>query len=190
MAWVRPKHKPKQKNPAQEVESLRPLLQFFSAGHTPRQSPSRPRQLAIMPPPPQPQQDNYYEVVPPAHHHHHREFTDEFPEEPIINNHAFSFSRDKLVPIAPKQQPRSSRPKSSKAPPRVVAAQPPQQQIIERPVIQYIREPSPPPPSSRPRTRPPASHYRSPPPRRRGAADAAARSVSSRWASATTPLEL
>ena len=175
MAWVRPKHpKPKRKDPVEEADALRPLLQFFSAGHTPRQA-SRSRLLHnIAPPPPH---EHFHEEAPEGEDHGVTEYS---PQE-TVNNHAFSFSRDRLVPIAPKQS-------KARKPAPVERARQPQQHIVQQPIVQYPRDVSPPPPA-RPKPRAPTKSRPPPQPRQHFTADAP-RSVSSRWISATTPLQL
>ncbi len=168
MAWVRPKHpKNKRKDPAEAADSLRPILQYFSGGHVPRPNP-RPR---FHHSPPQP--IAYIEEAPWST----PQDVSERPPQEELNSHAFSFSRDRLVPITPKQSNRS----------KIHGARAShQQQIIQRPMTYHSREPSPPPPRSSARVAP---KNRPPIPRQHVAADTS-RTVSSRWESATTPLRL
>ncbi|KAL6719989.1 hypothetical protein ACLMJK_001910 [Lecanora helva] len=190
MAWVRPKNtKPKHRDPAEAADSLRPILRYFSAGHTPKGS-LRPRmsqqQLQIC--------DNEYDE---------ENSSDERPDA-----HAFSFSRDKLIPIAPKKP--SGRPKNNQSHnqpvPRQLQAEEPvvkrtrsispisnnQPQVIGVPPIHRPRNisPSPPPPpqilsfkarvDAKKRAAPVRHHVTTDP----------SGAVSSRWRSATTPLDL
>ena len=199
MAWVRPKNKPKPRDPAQEADALRPILQFFSAGHTPKHV-SRPRA-------PQQKLLTYYEEYdhesPPRRQHEIEEY-DELEE---VNPHAFSFSRDRLVPIVPKPagRPKNSHGRSNHQPQTVERPavhrtrdiSPPsihQPQIVERATTYRTRDvspslspPSPPPPLSfKARV---AAKSRASSARHHGAGDSS-RTVSSRWTSATTPLDL
>lgn len=176
MAWVRPKNpKPKQKDPMEVAESMRPILQFFSAGHTPKQG-SRPRlpqqQLQVY--------DDYHEERRPRRQPEIEEYLPEYRAD----EHAFSFSRDRLIPIAPK-------PSSRKTPSHNRPIQ--QAQTVERPMTHRTRSistPSPPPsvPPLSFKARVEAKH-RAPSVCHHVTADPP-RAVSSRWMSATTPLEL
>ena len=174
MAWVRPKPKPRKQDPAEAAESLRPLLQFFSAGHTPKPAP-RSSRLLLMPPPPAQRQSPYDCAHAPARHE--TQIVEVLPEEEV-NDHAFSFSRDRLVPLAPKKL---------TAPKRGQERRSHQPLAPYRPSTRHERETSPPPPPKQ-ELRPVARHAR--PPSRHYATAETSRVSSSRWESATTPLRL
>lgn len=183
MAWVHQKNtKPKRKDPAESVESTRSLLLFLSG----RPPPKTLSQVIHKPPPPneyiehrprKQQHEHEYDEDRPSSRHHCE--TADYDDE--ADAHAFSFSRNRLVPIAPKQ---SNAPKNDRS--RVDQ----QKRIASRTMTQYTREPSPPPPP-RPRAKPRSVANVAPKlPRHYVAPDASSRVVSPMWASATTPLQM
>ena len=178
MAWVRPKNVVKRKDPAKTADSLLPILHYFSGGSVPKPA-SRPRLQQVMVRSPA-----QYEEM-PSRHQLQIEEEDDLEEE--ADAHAFSFSRDKLVPIAPKQKKRSKVYHDNEDhQPHMIPRPRTQHSKTTRTVSTPTPPPPPPPVQPIPRT---VSSYR-PPPTRRHAPSESSRSVSSRWSSATTPLEL
>ncbi len=187
MAWVHQKNtKPKRKDPAEAIESTRSLLLFLSG----RPPPKSITQTLHKPPLPIP--NDYVEPKPSRTHHehdydeerssrHYHEVPENHHQELDADAHAFSFSRDRLVPIAPKHPPapRVDRERVNH-----------QKRITPRTMTQYSRDPSPPPPP-RPRAKPKSVANSGPKlPRHYVAPDTSSRIVSPMWASATTPLQM
>ena len=166
MAWVRPKPK-KQQAPADPTESLRPMLHFLSGRPCPKPT-SRARVFQNSPP-----ADDDVD----RRDWNDRTEPEELSRDEEYNPHAFSFTRDRLVPLP-------SKPKKSKVGQRREFSEPP---MIPPPRSHYTREASPPPPP-RSRARTTASHRT--PPLQHHVTSEPTRSISSRWASATTPLRL
>lgn len=181
MAWTRPKH-PKRKEPVDPVESMTPLLSFFSGRRYASQPNPKPRQTSSpVPRDPilrdlQQAQAMQHEEKPATSHSH------------TASNHPPTSQQQHYAEPEYDQEDHFER-------------------STRRTVSQYVREPSPPPPPPRlPVVRPKprvASYERRKPepviadrhiPRHMPALHyvnaVPSRATSSRWASATTPLNL
>ncbi|CAF9941683.1 hypothetical protein IMSHALPRED_002845 [Imshaugia aleurites] len=176
MAWVRPKH-PKRKVEVDPTESLRPVLEFFSCTR-PSASNSNNRQLARIPKKPLLLLDSY-EPRPLKHNSeeldHHRGQDDHHQKE------------DHHPPPEHHQRPDHHSVDYDRASYH--------ERPSQRSTSHYTRETSPPPPppplpSYKFKARP-GAHLRLMPSRHHLAAENySSRMSTSRWASATTPLEI
>lgn len=178
MAWVRPKH-PKRKVELDPTESLRPVLEYFSCSR-PSASNSTNKELLRTPKKPlllhdsyepRPQRDPYEEPEHhprPDHRHQRAEHHPRAEHRQRADHHTLDYDRADY-----------------------------HERSNQRSTSHYTRETSPlPPPPPPPLTSynlkvRPGAHLRPMPSRRHVAADTyTSRRPASRWASATTPLEM
>ena len=188
MAWVRPKH-PKRKEPVDPTESLRPILEYFSCSR-PNAPNSNSRELVRIPKKPlllhdtyesRPQKHHYEESEHhqrPDHHHQRPASQPSAEHHPGGDHHTVDDDRADYYE-------RSSQRSSQRT----------SQRRSQRTTSHYTREISPPPPppplSSYRSTARPGAHLRLMPSRHHIAADTyTSRRPTSRWASATTPLDM
>ena len=185
MAWVRPKHPPKRVE-VDPAESLRPLLEYFSC--RPSASNTNNKQLIRMPKPQLLLHDSYSPRPQKKHHdkesehhqrpdHHHRGTDHQSTDHRSRAEHHQRIDDYQEADHHTSDHSRASY----------------HERASQRSISHYAREPSPPPPplpSYRPNARP-GAHLRLMPSRQRVAADTyIPRRPASRWASATTPLQM
>lgn len=221
MAWVQQKKapKPKRKDPAETVESTRSLLLFLSGRPPPKsltQAIHKPPPMNTINPPKSPKKHREPSYDDERSSRHYQEIVVLEDHEPEPDAHAFSFSRDRLIPIAPKHSPAPRVTRERINPPPKIPAPRTMTQYSRDPLpppppkptmTQYSRDPIPPPPPkptmtqySRDPLPPPPPKPRMKPriavndgpklPRHYVAPEASSRIVSPIWASATTPLQM
>ena len=182
MAWVRPKH-PKPKVEVDPTDSLRPLLEYLSCKPS---APNPNNKQLVRIPKKQLQLHDSYEARPSEHHHEeeleHRQHPHHHHQRPEHHPRSEQHHRMEHHPRADQHAVDYDRASYH-------------ERASQRSASHYTREPSPPPPppppsSYRSNARP-GAHLRLMPSRHNLAADTyIPRRPASRWASATTPLEI
>lgn len=197
MAWVRPKH-PKPKPDVDPTETLRPVLEYFSCSSRTNNAPSNPiskAALSRMPPPPKKSllllpQDAFEPPRPRKRQHDEETERSRSPDQ--HRRREEQHHRAESHHRAEHHHPRADHDTVEDDDDGVDYYE----RASQRSTSNYTREVSPPPPRSPPlssyrSSARPGAHLRLRPSRHHIAADIyASRRPVSRWASATTPLEM